>query len=342
MTSVSAQYYDGNNTRRHAVTLTFAQGWLQVRGEEISRDESLNTASISEKLGSAPRLIHFNDGAHCEISDHASLETLLTEAGHQPLSLVSRMESHWRVALASLLLLLAGAVAAYLWGLPRVAELAAQRIPYSTAHQIDEQALQTFDHGLMQPSKLPITRQQQLQQEFEKLRRGYSLPEYPLQFRASPEIGANAFALPGGTIVITDEIILLAKSDEEILAVLAHELGHVSERHALRNLLQGSIVALALTWYVGDISNLLATAPTLLLQARYTRNFERSADAFAAHMLQAKGMDAAKLATLLDRLETSHRGKNRKGSKLDEWLELLSSHPATEERVKNIRQIKPE
>lgn len=339
MTTVHANYYDGNSSHRQAVTLSQSAGWLLIRGDGVARDVTFSTARISEKLGSAPRLIHFDDGAHCEISDHPAFEMLLREAGYHPLSFVSWLESHWRYAMLSLLLIIGSFVAAYLWGLPWTARLIAQRIPYGTAHIIDEQALQAFDQMLMQPSSVAADRQQKLQREFDHLRKGYNLPDYPLQFRASPQIGANAFALPGGTVVITDELIKLARNDEEIMAVLAHELGHVSERHALRNLLQGSVVALALTWYVGDISNLLATAPTLLLQARYTRNFERSADAFAAHMLQAKGMDAARLATILDRLEKNHRGKDDdKGSKLKSWFELFSTHPETEERINRLRQ----
>lgn len=51
----------------------------------------------------------------------------------------------------------------------------------------------------------------------------------------APQIGANAFALPDGTLVVTDELVELAgDNDDEVLAVLAHELGHIHERHGLR------------------------------------------------------------------------------------------------------------
>src|SRR5690606_40050887 len=100
-----------------------------------------------------------------------------------------------------------------------------------------------------------------------------------------------AFAMPGGTILLTDELVQLAEALQpqqpqqaltQILGVLAHEVGHVEHRHALRQFVQGTIVAAAVTWYLGDVSSLLAAAPTALLNTRYTRNFEREADAYAA------------------------------------------------------------
>ncbi len=337
MTTVSASYYDGVSARRRAVTLSVDDGRLAVLGGEVLRLEPLGIVRISEKLGSAPRLIHFADGGHCEVVDHAAFDMLLKEAGYRPHSLVSYLEGRWRYALAAILLTAACSIAAYLWGLPWAAELAASRIPYSTAHIIDEHAMHMFDEGLMQPSKLSSERQRVLQRRFNALRAGRELPSYPLEFRSSKTIGANAFALPGGTVVITDELIDLAGNDEEVLAVLAHELGHVSERHPMRQLLQSSAVALTMTWYLGDVSSLLATAPTLLLQTRYSRDFERRADRFAADMLRGNGMPATRLADILQKLESSHRGARGEKGNQSGVTDLLSSHPDTSERIRALR-----
>lgn len=334
---VSAYYYDGISARRRAVTLSVADGRLAVQGEEVSRHEPFSTVRISEKLGSAPRLIHFDDGGHCEVIDHPAFDMLLMEAGYRPHSVVSHLEGRWRYALTATLLTVACSVAAYLWGLPWAAELAASRIPYSTAHIIDEHAMHMFDEGLMRASKLSAVRQQALQQRFNALRAGRELPPYPLEFRSSKAIGANAFALPGGTVVITDELVDLAGNDEEVLAVLAHELGHVSERHPMRQLLQGSVVALTMTWYLGDISSLLAAAPTLLLQTSYSRDFERRADRFAANMLRENGVPAKRLADILEKLESSHRGTRREQTPQSSVTDLLSSHPETSERISALR-----
>ena len=337
MTTVNAYYYDGTSARRHAVTLSLAQGRLAVQGAEVTREEPFTSMRISEKLGRSPRLLHFSDGGHCEVSDHAAFEALLNEAGYRSHSLVSRLEGAWRYALAALLLSIGCGIAAYLWGLPWAADLIAARIPYSTAHVIDVHAMRAFDAGLMQPSKLSAVRQRVLQQRFNALREGHDLPPYPLEFRDSKTLGANAFALPGGTVVVTDELVALASNVEEVLAVLAHELGHVSERHPLRQMLQGSVVALVMTWYVGDISSLLAAAPTLLLQTSYSRDFERRADRFAADMLRMNGIAATRLADILEKLESSHRGIHKGKTRQSSVTELLSSHPDTKERIRTLR-----
>lgn len=337
MTIVHAVYYDGKTSRRQPVTLSLNDGWLLISGEDVKREETFNTAHLSEKLGSAPRLLQFEDGAHCEVSDHAGLEALLHDAGYRPHSLVSGLETHWRYAALSLLLIVGSIIAAYLWGLPWAAKQLAYRIPYSTAHFIDSHVLETFNQYLMQPSKLSDKRKQQLQNRFDKLRNGHNLPDYPLEFRSSAQIGANAFALPGGTVVITDELIKLADNDEQILAVLAHELGHVSERHSMRQLLQGSVVSIAVTWYLGDISSLLATAPTLILQSNYSRDFERRADRFAAQMLQENKISANRLGEMLQKLESSHGEKRHQSQEDKHWYSIFSSHPDTDERIRNLK-----
>ena len=86
-------------------------------------------------------------------------------------------------------------------------------------------------------------------------------------------MGANAFALPNGTIVVTDDLVKLAEHDDELVAVLAHEIGHVVSRHALRRVLQDSGVMLLVAGITGDIvsiSSLAAALPTLLIEAKYS------------------------------------------------------------------------
>ena len=59
-------------------------------------------------------------------------------------------------------------------------------------------------------------------------------------FRKGGRLGPNAFALPGGTIIFTDEMIMLSEHDDELLAVLIHEIGHVVHRNGMRTIIQDS------------------------------------------------------------------------------------------------------
>ena len=308
---------------------------------------------ISAKLGNAPRLIHFprmipfqallnSDEGHCEVNDHAALEAMLTEAGIIPQSLLSRLENSWRHALVAALIFIAFVFATFYWGLPWAAEISAARIPDSVSRNIDSHVLRTVDHSLMQASELSKARQHALRKNFDGLRNAAGVPAHQMEFRNSKTLGANAFALPGGTIIVTDQLVALASHDQEIFAVLAHELGHVSARHPLRQLLQSSVVGLVMTWYLGDISNLLAAAPALLLNSSYSRDFERSADRYAADMLRNNGISPTRLADMLEKLEAAHFGAHEDkpqdkppGLRITQFL---STHPDTDERVRDLRR----
>ena len=129
---------------------------------------------------------------------------------------------------------------------------------------------------------------------------------------------------------MTDELVLLAESDEQIMAVLAHEVGHLHGRHSLRILLQNSLSALLIAGLTGDISNitaLSAAVPTVLMQAKYSRDFEREADDFAFDYLEMRGASTDALSDLLLKLEESVSDDG------DDFPAWLSSHPPSRERV---------
>jgi Zn-dependent protease with chaperone function len=254
---------------------------------------------------------------------------------------VAGLEARWSHAVGALLLILALVGAAYVWGLPYVAELAAARMPQRVVALMDEQFMQTVDGRLLHPSKLSAARQQALLGRVRALRwPPDAQPPTRILFRSSPEIGPNAFALPGGTVVVLDQLVQLAHNDDEIIGVLAHEIGHVSERHALRQMLQASVVGLAMAWYVGDVSSVLAAAPSALLETRYSRDFERRADAFAARTLKLNGIPPSRLADMLQSLEQAYAGRKQKvqDNGHAHWMDYLSTHPATDERIRALQE----
>jgi Zn-dependent protease with chaperone function len=213
--------------------------------------------------------------------------------------------------------------------LPVAVEQVAERIPVAAEAALGRDGLEGMDKFFLRPSKLPPGRQQELRAGFlEMARNDTGGGEYRLEFRASPAIGANAFALPAGIIVITDELVALARRDAELLGVLAHELGHVRHRHVMRRLLAGSATALIIAAVTGDISSatsLAASAPAVLVQTKFSRDQEREADRFAIELMRKSGIDPRSLAAILARLQ----GESKAGSVLPSFL---SSHPATAER----------
>lgn len=198
----------------------------------------------------------------------------------------------------------------------------------------DQSLVWLDDSDWFKPSGLDQSMQDRLRRKFAEL--SVDLPYaqyYRLEFRESGYIGANAFAMPGGTIVITDDMVKLAETDEEVLAVLAHEIGHVELRHVMRQVLQGSAVAVAAATLAGDAATLSAAVtglPAVLAQAKYSRDFETEADDFAFQLLHKHAMSPEAFATVMERLESECGCEP--GA-----LDFLSTHPVTSERIKRAR-----
>ncbi|MGB5539728.1 MAG: M48 family metallopeptidase, partial [Gammaproteobacteria bacterium] len=246
--------------------------------------------------------------------------------------LVVRLQARWHWALAAVVLTIAAAFAGYQWGLPAAAGWVAERLPERLLAGMGESTLAILDEHVFETSGLPEDRQAQLGTGFARLTPPTdATPAHRIVFRDGGAIGANAFALPDGTIVVTDQLVALAEHDDEILGVLAHELGHLDRRHSLRMLIQGSIVGFMVSWYLGDVSSVAAGLPGALLQARYSRDFEREADDYALGMLKANDLPPAALADILARMQAESDCANGTGS--GPFRDYLGSHPATGERI---------
>jgi len=347
--SVVALFFDGQSARAHPVSLRVDGDLLVVQGDTITRQERIQTLRVSEPMGAAPRLISFPDGAHCEVRDPA-FAGLLLDTGYRD-HWVVRLQAHWRAAVGSIAVTLAALMGAYIWGLPALAGWMADNTPDALVARLGSGSLEFLDQAVFDSSGLSAMRQAQLRQRFDRLQKPADAPAYRIEFRSSEAMGANAFALPDGTLLVTDDLVKLAKDGEEVLAVLAHELGHVYHRHGLRMLIQGSVVAFVVAWYLGDVSSVAAGLPTLLLQARYSRDHELEADRYGATLVEANGISPQRLADMLEALEDDRERRvrerhERAGGSAGEVQSrpqrsrsagYLDSHPATDERVRRLK-----
>ena len=329
---MNASYFDGITSRRHLVALEIIDGRWHATGDEIARSEHVDSVLISSALGSTPRFVRFADGAMCEIDDTTALAAMLADAkvaddriGGSILN--TKMIAGILVAFVALMFVL------YRYGVPAAANVAADRAPAIATRRLGATTLKTLDSMVFAPTKLELNRRQALQIAFVRLRfPGGVNPSADVLFRSSDAIGANAMTLPDGTIVVTDGLVALAHSDDEILGVLAHEAGHASRRHALRMMLESSALTALLSWYVGDVNTVAVTAPASLLNAKYSRDFEREADDYAIAVMRLNGISPSVLADILERMNDAHEAKN--GSVPG----YLSTHPATSERLAQFRR----
>jgi Zn-dependent protease with chaperone function len=207
--------------------------------------------------------------------------------------------------------------------------------------EISKSVLAGLDGNVLAPSKLPQQRRQELAGKVAALgAAGHTLPPYRLLFRSGPAIGPNAFALPGGDVVVLDELVALAGRDADVVAVVAHELGHLHHLHGIRQMIQSSVVSFVVGVYLGDVSSVVAGLTALVLDSRYSRKFELEADAHAATLLLATPASVDPLIDMLQRLEAAHakRGGADRESPPDA-ASLLSSHPDTAARIAALRAI---
>src|SRR4051812_6267184 len=327
MSPIQADYYDGETSVRQRVSLLAGGGKLKLIGEQVNEVFDLRRVRRSLRIASTPRWLYLPGGGACVTGENDAVDRITRTRRYD--RLLQAWES--RPVLAALAVALV-ALSAWLLidrALPVAADEIARRIPREAERVLGESTLQGMDRFLLHPSKLPAARQEALRTQFAALaqRAGERTP-YRLEFRESA-LGANAFALPSGVIVMLDGLVKLARRDDEILAVLAHELGHVHHRHTMRRLLESSATALVIAGLTGDIASttsLTAAAPSLLIQTKYSRDDEREADAYAVELLQKAQVNPRYLATMLGRLENRSR-RYRPG-----LPDFLSTHPAPEER----------
>lgn len=354
----SAQYFDATSSRPQFLDVLAADGELVLQTASGERRYSLRSAKVAERLATAPRIVTFDDGSFIECSDHVAIDRALAAVGRRA-SWIELAQNHWHYALLATVLSVAAIWIGYAYGLPRVAEFAAYRVPPEVEAAIGRHAVEVIDKRLFGASKLPADRRAALTQRFERM----APPDgraYRIEFRSSPVMGPNAVALPGGIIVMTDELVKIAPSEEAVLAVLAHELGHVEQRHFLRRLISSTVTGAVATLIAGDASGILTALPATLAELSYARDQELEADQFAVRLMRANGLDPEALAQALEALEAAHRqrdagGGDKKiattkdrpvdgGERADRadrprgsWTDYVSTHPATEERIAAIR-----
>lgn len=336
MKAIAASYYDGRTPLRQPAELLAVGDQIVARGPFGERRARRGEVEISEQMGRAPRFVRFADGSTFEVADLDAFAHWLGAAGFTD-SPVVRLQGRWSWALGSLLGAVLLIAATYFWGLPAVSKLLAPRIPEPVLRSLSTQTLAFLDERLLAPSHLSAARRAELSEHADKLlRSGTDLPAHRLHFRSST-LGPNAFALPGGDIVVFDQLVELAANDDEIAAVIAHEMGHVRYRHGVRQLIQSSVVSFVVGIYFGDVSSIAASLGSLALESRYSREFELEADAYAGRSMLVAGRSTEALAAMLERMEKAHQSTVKNAAPWDG----LSTHPATSERIARLRAMRP-
>ena len=390
---VPARWYDGLSSKGQPALVSLTAG---ARGPTL-------TLHPLAPAGAPPRVFGFRDvdwpeawsagrppaRVVVDLRDHGSLEieavdawqAAMRSAGHRP-GIAQRMQTRWTVLAAMVLASVLALVLFYRYGTPWAATQLTRHVPIGWETALSDNAMRRMDDGTLKPSQLPAARQTQLRERFDALavqsrglpaRYGGYTPRLQLEFRQG--MGANAFALPGGRVVMTDGLAQAAAknglSDDALVGVLAHEIGHVVHRHTTRTVVEQGVLNIGLGLALGDVSGLLSTGGALLTGLAYSRDHEREADCYAIALMGQAHLPTAPMADLLLAIahdeDEKHTGKGGKGGKAqtpadgkdktggtatepaprrspgvepggEGLLSLLSSHPGTVQRATELRE----
>ncbi|MGR8929167.1 MAG: M48 family metallopeptidase [Gammaproteobacteria bacterium] len=337
MITIKGYYYDGRCSAQTPVSVSFADsGVVSIIGDNLSLTANVHLLTITARLGNTRRSLFMPNGAKLETDDNDAVDSICRQfSKHRWQATLHRVEQRWLTVLSAVVISILFIWSIIEFGIPLAAEWAAKGVPQHLEVQLGKQTLANLDKWLFDDSNIDTAKQAQLTQHFQRFTANANNDHrYRLLLRDSKKMGANALALPGGTIVMTDALLRLAENDDQLLAVLAHEMGHIEYQHGLRSLLQNSFTAILMIGLVGDISSissLSATLPTLLVESRYSRQFEQEADLYAVSLLREQQIDTEQFVRILSLLEQTHHS--------DTEFDYLSSHPAMSKRLGIIKSL---
>jgi Zn-dependent protease with chaperone function len=347
--TVSVDYFDGETARPRRARLRIAAGDIEVvdaASGEVLRRVSPRHIQWPERQRHGPRVAHLEPAGMLQADDSAAWDAFVRAAGRRD-SIVVRAQQNWRATLAACVALIGLLGAGYLWGLPWASRGVVAVVPTTVDDEIGRIVMASVvERRWLEPTQLDGAEQDRLRSAFRRAVEAAwpqpgQRPRYDLRF-AKSSIGPNAFALPGGTMVLTDEMVKLVDAREDVIVgVLGHELGHVRQRHGMRMLVQFAVLNTVTGIALGDFSGVAATAPAVLGQQAYSRDHEREADAESLKVLRAAGYSPEAMVVLFEKIRAWREGKQGAGDDRKKRFDLgiaLASHPADEERIRFFRE----
>lgn len=337
-TSWQGHYLDGRTTARHAVTITFAPSGLELHLADGTR-AFWPYGDITQAQGSyAGEPARLERGSPIPeavvVEDPAFLEALRQFAGKNARQFAGPRQHTRLVGL----IVLAGAASIalisgmFLWGIPTVVELVTPLIPTSWETALGESVVQQL---------APAERRcadSRLRDSMDGIvaRLAAARPDSPYHFHVTVVDGPvfNAFAAPGGQIVLFRKMLQSAERPEELAGVLAHEMQHIYRRHAMKALVRDLSIAAIVGAVFGDITGigaLAVQAGQTLTTLHYNRETEAEADREGLRLLQAARVDPAGMVRFFETLK-----KQPGEAGLPAYL---STHPDTDERLAEMKTL---
>ena len=327
---------DGQTScHKEVVLICDENSMLHFQGSDIA-PVNLKSAHISPRLANTSRFIKLPDGGQFETTNNDAVDLLARGKGDgasKAARLIYTLETYKTWVLTAFIILVVGTGTFIKYGMPYISNSVAMALPMEASLYIGDNMQDGLEEYWQDNSLLEPERQQQLRDLFSSL-----LPlntedvPWKISFREGGVMGANAFALPNGTVIFTDELVFLADNDQQLAAIMLHEIGHVQHRHSLRRLIQDFSLALLLMAISGDVSSssgIITALPVILLESGYSQDMEWESDTYALEEMQKRGLNPEHFAEIMSKMESQVASQMQ--SNTDPALRSCESNETTNE-----------
>jgi len=324
---LNATYADGLSADSEDLKVIFsAHGILFPSGKAWSYGGTQLVAKVKKTGKIVFRHDDFQNARLSVYVPEAQWQAFLDYLRHQHPRLIGRVNSdsmRWQSIIAvSIVVTLAAIYFLY----PHANRILVSLMPTSWAETAGEMVIDHMYGGLNRGQQCAKAEGQALLDRWADELAPEGTP-YDIKVRVARTSEINAFAAPGGQIVILKGLIDKADGPDEVAGVLAHEIGHAYHKHPMQGLVSALGLGIISQIFGGDAG----TVATLVLSSSYSRDAERQADQTALDILYDQGISAEGF------IEFFRKIKDLQGKYADsELFQIVASHPLTSERIEHV------
>ncbi|EGG94351.1 hypothetical protein IMCC1989_52 [gamma proteobacterium IMCC1989] len=340
---ISGHWYASGSAAQVAAALHIDNDVVEVKtGGDVVLSCHLRDVGVSDRLGNIERKLTFVDIGIFSTQDNAAIDSAFGSL-QKSNRCIHFLETHMAAVLVALIFTIAVGFSFFRWGIPWASETVAHALPHKTNELIAAESLDFLDEYWFGESEIDEQRQAKIRDHF----RTQLLPldetnkgiNYRLHFRSwdhNDKKIPNAFALPSGDIILTDQFVLLTKNQDEMDSVLLHEIGHVVHRHSLEMVIQSTLVTTIVMLVTGDSSGIADVGlglGALLVSSHYSRNHESEADVYAFEKMLVAGIDPQAFSLIMGRMD-EYMEKTFHAAEVDSGIEVnADSHGGTDDDI---------
>lgn len=333
---ITGNLYEIDSSTSQQVELSIKEKQYFIKANEtILFSGDISKIEISSRIANIQRKLILENSMIFTTNENDLVDLYLLKPLNKK-SLIHKLESHLALILISLVITILIGFSFFKWGIPYSSKKLAFLLPSNITSHISKTTFETLDKYVLTKSKLKEEDKQKTLDSYKKSVLPYlNKEEYSnikinfREWKIDKQSIPNAFALPDGNIVLTDEFVRLSKNSDEVNSVLFHEIGHVVHRHSLQRVIEGTFISVFIMYISGDgtmFSDLGVGLSSMFIDSHYSRSHELEADNYAFKKMLKANINPKSFSNILNRISKSK-------SDDDSIFDYFSSHPSNKKRI---------